>query len=95
LNPTALCRGLLGCDLLRSAVPATNVKLHGASPWHLGKKGIAWVEANVKLHGASPWHLSRAAGLACPNGGSSRALVAQADSLCYNPATIFAPANPP
>jgi hypothetical protein len=37
---------------------ASNVKLHGASPWHL--EFWVWellVAASVKLHGTSPWHL--------------------------------------
>jgi len=35
---------------------ALSVKLHGASPWHLGWSYGFFVAASVILHGARPWH---------------------------------------
>ncbi|SRR6266851_445511 len=37
---------------------AANVKLHGASPWHLSRFDGLLTAASVSLHGASPRHLS-------------------------------------
>ena len=37
---------------------APNVKLHGASPWHLYQVLLCGVAAIVTLHGTSPWHLA-------------------------------------
>jgi hypothetical protein len=37
---------------------AANVKLHGASPWHLKTLVLGMlIAANMRLHGASPWYL--------------------------------------
>ena len=36
---------------------ASNVKLHGASPWHLAFGFDPFVSGERELHGTSPWHL--------------------------------------
>src|SRR5215510_5639943 len=43
----------------RSVELATNVRLHGTSPWHLQTflRPGSFLAANVRLHGTSPWHL--------------------------------------
>src|SRR5690242_10994145 len=38
---------------------ATNVKLHGTSPWHPDRWVRGGVATSVILHGTSPWHPER------------------------------------
>ena len=54
--PGANATGLSGGSL-RSSRVASNVSLHGASPWHhwSSVKGDG-VAAGVSLHGTRPWH---------------------------------------
>jgi hypothetical protein len=70
-DATALCRGvsrlwlqerpLYSNRVGRELVIATNVRLHGARPWHLEERG-RFLATNVRLHGARPWHLEEREG---------------------------------